>query len=332
MIMKLIHIAEDTDNTLNIKLFPKYPSPPPIYPWQVPLFTVKIKNLIDESWDLTIVKIIPFVNGINPVARIASLADVALPLTISALQHLHYYNTLLLLDIFSFGAIYAPTAQWMALAASAAMQTECARYINTAYASSAGPDERNRRDLGGVELLELYTSLDRRLNVKDWFLELSQKKPAIAQGIDVRRLVTFGVIKGVLYRVHKYAIRLGPPLERRTTAASEPSPSTTNALSSTPTQKTLNIPTRSSKPHRQERPRGRVEVATSTSASEQSTSDEDDDDEGEEEEETYIADEVLERYLDGQHCFDQIQIELGVTDALLMDRLRVRGNVNVLYR
>ena len=42
---------------MNIKLFPIYPSPPPVKAWQVPLFTVRYQAFMDENWDLTLQRV-----------------------------------------------------------------------------------------------------------------------------------------------------------------------------------------------------------------------------------------------------------------------------------
>ncbi|CAG8165420.1 unnamed protein product [Penicillium nalgiovense] len=50
-------IPIDELNTLNIKLFPIYPSPPPVKAWQVPLFTLRYQAFMDENWDLTMQRV-----------------------------------------------------------------------------------------------------------------------------------------------------------------------------------------------------------------------------------------------------------------------------------
>ncbi|KAK8075834.1 hypothetical protein PG997_010497 [Apiospora hydei] len=91
-----------------MKLFPYHPPPAPVRGWHVPVPKMKLVDIVDPTWDLTLQKIIPHVDGVNDVRRIAWLADVSLPLTQTALQHLLYYDTILLLDMFFFASCYAP--------------------------------------------------------------------------------------------------------------------------------------------------------------------------------------------------------------------------------
>ena len=51
-------------------------------------------------------------------------------------------------------------------------------------------------------LIRLYASLKQGLTLRNWCVE----NAANLNGIDVRRFITFGVIKGFLYRAQKYAI------------------------------------------------------------------------------------------------------------------------------
>lgn len=52
-----LHLYTDDLNTLNIKLFPIYPSPPAVKAWQVPLFTLRYQAFMDENWDLTMQRV-----------------------------------------------------------------------------------------------------------------------------------------------------------------------------------------------------------------------------------------------------------------------------------
>jgi nitrogen permease regulator 2-like protein len=53
-----------------------------------------------------------------------------------------------------------------------------------------------------ASLFELYCSLRQGKTLREW---VTENKNALA-GLDVRRFISFGVIKGFLYRVHRYPI------------------------------------------------------------------------------------------------------------------------------
>lgn len=188
----------DAANTLHLKLFPTYPPPPPLHPWHVPLCTFNLTTLArTESWDLTMLRLLPHINGVNSVKQIALLADADAKLVRKAIRHLLYYGCLLLLDIFSFAAIYAPTASIATFVEDAEMQEECARYV---MLPRVGKEAETQ--LGGARLAELYLSVRQGLSVRQW---CEQRGDVVAK-MDVRRFFTFGVIKGFLYRVHRYAV------------------------------------------------------------------------------------------------------------------------------
>ena len=115
---------------------------------------------------------------------------------------------MLLLDIFSFGAIYAPTAEVAAFVESREVQVECGRYValsdeaSDGFGAEKGSEEEEKTTLSGTQLAELYLSLRQGCSVKSWCVEHAD----VVGRIDVRRFITFGVIKGFLYRVHKYAL------------------------------------------------------------------------------------------------------------------------------
>ena len=202
-------IPIDDSNTLNIKLFPTYPRPPPLHPYHVPLSTVNLDKLTDPNWDLTLLRVLPHINGINSVKQISLLADADYKLVRKAIEHLLYYGCLLLLDIFSFGAMYAPTAEITALVEDQDLQEECAKYVALPIDGKSESDKSSA--VHGSQLVELYLSLRQGQSVKSFCIEHAD----MMNQVDVRRFITFGVIKGILYRVHKYAIATSQLLRRK---------------------------------------------------------------------------------------------------------------------
>lgn len=51
-------IAMDRFNSIELKIFPFYPNPPPVKDWQVPLGLIDLRKVRESNWDLTIVKVI----------------------------------------------------------------------------------------------------------------------------------------------------------------------------------------------------------------------------------------------------------------------------------
>lgn len=155
-------------------------------------------------------RVLPWIDGVNSVKQIALLADADFKLVRKAIRHLLYYGCVLLLDIFSFGAIYAPTAEVAAFVESKGMQVECGRYVTLGEGEGFGAEtgqgeeeeDKKKSTLSGTQLAELYLSLRQGHSVKSWCVEHAD---AVGR-LDVRRFITFGVIKGFLYRVHKYAL------------------------------------------------------------------------------------------------------------------------------
>ncbi|KAL4942429.1 hypothetical protein BDV06DRAFT_211857 [Aspergillus oleicola] len=417
-------IPIDELNTLNIKLFPVYPTPPPVRAWQVPLFTVRYQAFLDENWDLTMQRIVPHINGVNSIRIISILADTDFSLTCRAIRHLLYYGCLFLLDIFSFSGIYAPTALFsLTIAADETMQQECARYVNTLFASSmtastgpaALPPGHNKDDVwppigdptpnfsaegiltttsenispsatpspanpstlistgsmpdplakhpfpspadrevvDGVGIVELYASLKQGQSLKQWYLQHSRQ----LTNIDIRRFITFGIIKGFLYRVHKYAIATGNPAPQfksgattprfthsgpssrgpgtganspyASSAGDEPAPIAQRAHAHHHHTHHHHASTHSTHHHHHHHHHdGKDRDRSSVHSGSRSAVLYDDDDEDD-----FIDDRDLLKYLDGMHCFDQICTELEMSERELTARLkRFQGEVLIVHR
>ncbi|KAI0881302.1 nitrogen permease regulator 2 [Annulohypoxylon maeteangense] len=294
-------IPVDDANTLNMKLFPYHASPPPVRGWHVPVPKMKLADIVDATWDLTLQKIIPHVDGVNDVRRIAWLADVSLPLTQIALQHLLYYDTVLLLDMFFFGSCYAPRPGVHDFIANRdGLVDECAGYVcisnpipaakggsgagEPSGASGDGAAIKDAVDAASVaggqqqgvsnyQLIKLMTTFCAGRSVMEWIKLHQDSGFDVLRHIDVRRLVQFGVIKGLLYRVHKYVV-------------------SKQVLESLAT--------------------GRRVVPGGDDREEDS----------------------LLRYADGSHCFDQIITEQNMTDGEIMKKLKSlgSGDMTVFYR
>ncbi|EER29257.1 Nitrogen permease regulator 2 [Coccidioides posadasii str. Silveira] len=383
-------IPIDDLNTLNVKLFPLYPSPPPVKAWQVPLFTVRYEAFMDENWDITVQRIVPYINGVNSIRAIAVLADANFSLTCRAIRHLVYYGCVFLLDIFSFSAIYAPTAQFgFTIASDEEMQRECARYVNTRFSptlapaktagsrqtGSRGRNDASRRErqawadqdniwpqmgkdaratgpghtgkqsqiVDGVGIVELYASLKQGQSVKQWYLEHTRE----LANIDVRRFITFGVIKGFLYRVHKYPYATGQPAQTTTVTTTlangtqqisflSSSPSFTRSRMGSTASGIESMSSFTSRRRKSGHLIGPTELHSHAEDHSGDENDHNEDEDGEGEggvEEDGIDDKTLTKFLDGMHCFDEICTELEISEKELTSRLkRYPGEVLIIHR
>jgi len=222
-----------------MKLFPHHPTPPDVKGWHVPVAKMKLADAVDATWDLTLQKVAAHVDGVSDVRRIAFLADVSLGLARAALRHLLYYDTILLLDLFFFGACYAPRAPGIHdfLRNAGGLMDECLAYVcvqgaaprpataaapgndqptatvpappaaNAASAGGPGPAAPlPRPPIGHYELARLMSTFCAGRSVMEWLHLHREAGLDVLRHVDVRRLVQFGVVKGCLYRVHKRVV------------------------------------------------------------------------------------------------------------------------------
>ncbi|KAI0273349.1 nitrogen permease regulator 2-domain-containing protein [Gloeopeniophorella convolvens] len=206
-------IAIDNFNSIELKIFPFYPNPPPVNDWMVPVALVNFDKIIEPNWDLTMAKVCQYIDGSNHVARIANLAGCDIVLTRQAISHLLYYQVIMTIDIFQYSNMYTlrKSIQW--LADEAHVKEECGAYVSKE--GRAVPD--------WPKLLHLYSRMRPGKTVFEWM----QDHDVRSLGIDVRRFASFGVIKGFLRRVHRWPILLvdEPPQPGQKPATLPPSPS-----------------------------------------------------------------------------------------------------------
>ena len=313
-------IPIDPANTLNIKLFPARGPPPPLLPHHVPVSTVPLAALVDENWDLTMLRILPYIDGVRSVRQIALCADADYRLVRKAVSHLLYYDCVELLDIFRFSAIYAPTPALADFIESDDAQGECARYIAT-----PGPLSLIAT---GAQLAELYCALHQGQTVRSFYMEHAD---ALA-GIDLRRFITFGVLKGILYRVQEYAIATSStPHHSHRFSRARTQQAQRRWKHATGARLEAGEEGEAERNKRREggqsgKTKGMPMLINSNSKPRHETS-------------SAIPRQVLGKYLDGTHCFDEICTELMLPERVLRAALlegqeggRGEGEVLVLHR
>ncbi|SCU80126.1 LAFA_0B07646g1_1 [Lachancea sp. 'fantastica'] len=277
-------IPIDSGNAVDIKLFPLLQPPTSNLSFEdVPISTVNLAKLIDASWDPTMLRIVPYINGINSISKISRLSDSDVGLVTECIKHFIYYNCVILADIFQFSNIYAPTSTLGSFLIDPSLATACQSYVtfkdathipslpfdkriprlsnsysrthngsetlenlrkgrfyapksesassaidfsvNAHYSTPPSHESSIRYPSGdalnsypinrGLKegdlpfpskscLFDLYRSLTQGQSVKEWYKIHAEKIRAAR--IDVRRLITFGTVHGLLYRCSSFPI------------------------------------------------------------------------------------------------------------------------------
>jgi hypothetical protein len=83
-----VRFTVDEANTIDLKLFPMYDDPPIVNDHEVPVLIVDLSGYVDKHWDMTMRRILPFINGINSVKRISKVSEVNPKYVRLAVQHL----------------------------------------------------------------------------------------------------------------------------------------------------------------------------------------------------------------------------------------------------
>lgn len=169
--------------------------------WDVPVLIRALPKREEWTWDLTLERVGQWVDGIRCVGRIAEVADVEVKLVKRCVRELVLLRRAVVLDVFHFGAIYTCTKDVVGFGRDEEAQTECREYV-------AVPKETEGEDKSALptkdNLIMLYTALQPGTPLRDFCLEHEHA----LQNIDIRRFITFGVLKGFLRRIHKYALAL----------------------------------------------------------------------------------------------------------------------------
>lgn len=274
-------ISIDKGNAVNIKIFPILKPPTPCISIEdVPMPTVNLHKIIDVNWDPTMLRIVPYVNGLNSISKIAKLSECDSSLVIECIRHFVYYQCVIFKDIFQFSNIYAPTTKLRNFLTDPSMASECQQYVVYEHPSNLTKlpfSQKNLLNQGNLSsydmktgrrrrsydsratsvssisendshpneasvisspttsitkrkqsesslssansnsfskhinilptkacLFDLYRSLSQGECLKEW---CKAKEHLLTENcIDVRRLVAFGLEKGIIYRCYTYPI------------------------------------------------------------------------------------------------------------------------------
>lgn len=145
-----------------------------------------------DLWDMTSQQVVPHISGMRHVVRISQLACVDLQLVKACVQNLLYTGLVQLVSIFQYSNLYAVTDQIASLYSDQSLQTECSSTVARSGCSNVC--------MGTI--FRMYCSLSHGRTV----LELCSEFDMAALGVDERKLILFGLVKGIIRRIHKYPV------------------------------------------------------------------------------------------------------------------------------
>ncbi|KAK3672746.1 Nitrogen permease regulator 2 [Recurvomyces mirabilis] len=302
-------------HVLNLRLEtpPKPDTPPKVRTWDVPLLIRALPPEEDCTPDLTLQRIIPFLDGIKHISLIATQADVEVKLVKRGIRELLRHDYVIPLDLFHFAAIYTTTADFTSFVNDTETLDECRNYITATTSTSANPDDKSP-SITNQTLIHLYTTLTPGLPLDDF--TLTHLPTLTTHGIDIRRFITFGIIKSFLRRIHKYGLLI--PTTNPTTQTylsgsiqSKTSPNEAAVREFERAWKKAALSSGWATPPSDPPP---VQLSKKVSRTASAHGLEEDFDEEEKER--------LRGWLDGTHCFDEICLAMKMTEKKLMERIR----------
>ena len=167
----------------------------------VPILLARPRDLLrlsshrygDDAWDLAVQQVIPHVDGVRSAKQLARAARVDLDVVLRSLRVLRHYRCLAVVDTFQYQNVYRATDRLSRLAASRRALEGCARFCFRGEA---------RKSLQGLDALRLYCAFQDARSVKDVLLEAARAAPKVVAALDARAFVAFGLVHGLLVRVH----------------------------------------------------------------------------------------------------------------------------------
>uniref|UniRef100_A0A8C5CEN2 NPR2 like, GATOR1 complex subunit n=1 Tax=Gadus morhua TaxID=8049 RepID=A0A8C5CEN2_GADMO len=170
----------DESNTIHLKLIEQRKDPPIVQEYDVPVFAKGKDHFIKSQWDLT--------------TQQAGLTDYNTFMHHVSKSSIQYYGVVTMVSIFQYSNVYCTTPIVQSLIDNKSIQEECLRYV-----TKQGQKQANLRDV-----FQLYCGLTPGTTVRDL---CSRYSPQL-QRVDERRLIQFGLMRGLIRRLQKYPVKV----------------------------------------------------------------------------------------------------------------------------
>ncbi|XP_037977824.2 GATOR complex protein NPRL2 [Plutella xylostella] len=155
---------------------------------------------MDADWDLTTRQLLPYINGYNHISKIAADTNVEKTLVKSCIQNLVYYGVVTLIPVLKFSNMYRATPKMGRLFCDQELQKSCLTYITN------GSESKEQPTL--PDILEILCSLQQGTTLRAVCERFSATRAA---AIDIRRLVVFALLHGLIKCLKRYPVYIRQP-------------------------------------------------------------------------------------------------------------------------
>ena len=215
------------DSALHLKLFrPLKATAAPVADHNVPVLLRKDWQVQMFDWDLAINWVVNNIDGISHAKALSTKSEVDPAMVRACLRVLQHHNVVALVDMFFYSNRYEPTGKQLdGSLLQEAMDYVCKRRgVDDSEKCLIWGDEPQRGDWKKIKfaMAELYYSFGRSQTLADVFCQKvkaatpttgTKRRPdwkSIIAEVDHRRFVTFGVIHGLIKRVHNFPFAVVP--------------------------------------------------------------------------------------------------------------------------
>ncbi|XP_031628236.1 GATOR complex protein NPRL2 [Contarinia nasturtii] len=192
------------ETTIHLKIISYFSDPPIIYDHLVPMFNDKFKDIPRDTWDLTTQQVLPYINGINHITRIAADSDVEIGLVKACIQNLVYYQVVEVLPLLKYSNVYMCTRNLQKLSTDKELTQACRKFVALDSSPTLLPSI--------LKIMQIYSYMTHGITLK----ALCARTAPRENNIDERKLVSFGILHHLIRCINKYPVCISEsPINRQ---------------------------------------------------------------------------------------------------------------------
>ena len=203
-------VKANAANRIFLRLYPHLPLPPVVSSWQVPVLLRGGGEGV-VGWDMTLRSLMSAMDGESCVGAVAARCGVRVSSVRRAVAQLLYGGLAVCIDAFQYTNLYQPTAALTPANSNTQLCNDAVDYVQ--------PNNSTHR-LTGWQVLGMYGRMWSNESMEQYMV----REELEGCGVDVRQLVRFGVVNGLIRRVHVYPTRITTTTTTTTTTQQQPQP------------------------------------------------------------------------------------------------------------